>query len=330
MPSKTPDIRNYQFLLLIFFTTLLWGCAWGVGLSQQEQNRLAGKTVVVTGASSGFGKGVAYKLAKMHAKVVIAARSKDVLDAMAAEIVAAGGEAIAVPADVSNPQDIQRLSASAIERFGHIDIWINNAGIGAFGLFDEIPINDHARIIDVNLKGVIYGSHFALQQFKAQGYGTLVNVGSIDSEIPVAYHSSYVATKAAVLSLGRTLNEELRLSGHTDIAVATLLPWGSNTPFFKHAANYSGHELHLKTLDDPATVVDAMIWLALHPQEELAVGWKAKASYTLHRFFPDIVERVAANEFHEMLIEAPPTPQATSGNLYRPLHDEDTANDKAR
>src|SRR5690606_3061949 len=109
--------------------------------------------------------------------------------------------------------------------FGQIDIWINNVGIGALGLFWDIPIEAHARVIDVNLKGLIYGAHEALRHFIAQGYGTLINIGSIDSEVPLAYQSSYAASKAGVLSLGRSLNQELRLAGHDRIKVGTIMPW---------------------------------------------------------------------------------------------------------
>lgn len=98
---------------------------------------------------------------------------------------------------------------------------------------------DHARLVDVNLNGVIYGSHAALRRFKTQGFGTLVNIGSVETEVPLAYQASYAASKAAVLSLSRALNEELRLSGINTIKVATILPWATDTPFFEHAANYT-------------------------------------------------------------------------------------------
>src|SRR5690554_2263009 len=169
-------------------------------MSKQREN-VQGATVVITGASSGFGRGVAFALASMGANVVLAARRTAALEELASEINVAGGAALAVTVDVSEAGDVARLAAAATERFGHIDVWINNVGVGALGFFWDIPIEDHARVIDVNLKGLTYGAHEALRRFLAQGFGTLINVGSIDSEVPLAYQSSYAATKAGVLSL---------------------------------------------------------------------------------------------------------------------------------
>src|SRR5690606_25831560 len=125
---------------------------------------------------------------------------------------------------------------------GGIDIWINNVGIGALGYFWDIPVWDHARVIDVNLKGLVYGAHAAMQHFVERGEGVLVNIGSIDSEVPLALQNTYAATKSAVLSLGRSLNEELRLTEKRDIKVATIMPWAVDTPWWIHAANYTGHK----------------------------------------------------------------------------------------
>lgn len=177
---------------------------------------LSGKTIVITGASSGFGRGAAEKLAGLGANVVVAARRGDVLDDLVAQIAESGGAAVAVVTDVSAPADIAALVQTALELYGAVDVWINNAGIGALGMFWDIPIEDHARVIEVNLTGLIYGTHAALRYFRSRGSGILINVGSVDSEVPFAYQSSYAASKAAVLSLGRSLKEDLRIVGDHD------------------------------------------------------------------------------------------------------------------
>jgi short-subunit dehydrogenase len=206
-----PAARLPALLAWLPAALLLTGCA--TALSPDERQAVAGKTYVVTGASSGLGRGVALELGAMRANVVLAARQANVLEEVATQVKAAGGTPLVVPTDVARPQDVQRLLDAALARFGRVDVWINNAGVGAIGPFGAIPVEDHARVVDVNLKGVIYGSHAALRQFSAQGGGTLVNIGSVESEVPLAYHASYASTKAAVLSLGRALNEELRLTG---------------------------------------------------------------------------------------------------------------------
>lgn len=303
-------------LLLAF--TLLGGCATA-RLGPDDRAQVAGKTYVITGASSGLGRGVAVRVAGAGGNVVLAARRTEVLKEVAAEAEKAGGKALVVTTDVANPADVEALAKNAVARFGRIDVWINNAGVGAIGRFEDIPTEDHARVVDVNLKGVIYGSHAALRQFKKQGYGTLVNIGSVESEVPLAYHASYAATKGAVLNLGRALNEELRLNGERQIRVSTVMPWATDTPFFEHTANYSGGTPRIIALDDPWKVVDAIVWASLNPKEELTVGWKGKGARASHYLFPDLTERLSADIAHHRQIETAPPAPLTSGSLHRPI-----------
>jgi len=311
--------RILPLLLLSAVLQLFSGCATATRLGPRDLQSIAGKTFVITGASSGFGRGVAVKLASQGANVVLAARRTELLDEVAAEATAAGGTPLVVTTDVSKPEDIRKLADAAIARFGRIDVWINNAGVGAIGRFEDIPVEDHSRLIDVNLKGVIYGSHAAMRQFKAQGAGTLVNIGSIDSEVPLAYQGSYSASKAGVLSLGRVLNEEIRLSRNKKIKVATVMPWAADTPWWPHAANYSGGTPRMAAMDDPRKVVNAIVWVSLHPREELSVGWKAKASYASHQIFPDLTERLSADVAHKWQIETAPPAPPTTGTLHEPM-----------
>ena len=288
------------------------------------KKNVAGTTIVIVGASSGFGRGAALELAKQGANVVLAARRDAALQALAAEINAAGGRALAVATDVSNAADVAHLASSAQQRFGQIDSWINNVGVGALGYFWDIPPEDHARLVDVNLKGLIYGAHEALRRFIAQGFGTLINVGSVDSEVPMAFQSSYAASKAAVLSLGRSLNEELRLSGHGDkIKVATVMPWAVDTPWWTHAANHTGQAPRMAAMDDPAKVVEALVEACINPEEEMPVGWKAHAAKISHNLFPDLTERMSANiagrEIDKASAVAP-----NSGAIHQPMQNTTT------
>ncbi|MDB6117384.1 MAG: oxidoreductase, partial [Verrucomicrobiaceae bacterium] len=314
-------MKSFPFVTLVsgvFAASALSGCVSPSKVSSGDERRIRNKTFVITGASSGFGKGVALKLGASGANVVLADIRGALLTKIAADIRASGGRAITVTTDVAKAEDINRLAQAATRAFGHVDVWMNNVGVGAIGRFDDIPLRDHSRLIDINVKGVIYGSHVALRLFKAQGYGTIVNTGSIDSEVPLAYQGSYSASKAAVLSLGRVLNEELRLSGIKTISVATIMPWAVDTPWWTHAANYSGHKTRMAAMDDPGKIVDAMVRASIHPKEEVVVGWKAKASYMSHHIFPDATERLSANIAHREMLKG--APEAThSGSLHRPM-----------
>jgi short-subunit dehydrogenase len=294
----------------------LAGCA--TTLQPSDEAEIAGSTYVVTGASSGFGRGVALELGALGANVVLAARRTDLLEAVAGEIRAAGGSALAVTTDVSSAEEVRALAEAAIGEFGQIDVWINNAGVTAIGRFWDIPLEDHARVTEVNFHGILHGSYVAMQHFRAQGHGTLVNLGSVQSRLPLANQATYAATKAAVLSLGRALSEELRLSGEADIEVVTVLPWAADTPIWYHAANYSGHAAQMAPMEDPREVVEAIIWVSVHPHRELPVGWRARATRIGHRIFPSLSERVAANIYESQINDAPPAPP-TTGALYEPM-----------
>lgn len=311
-------MTNSTHLLALLMIILLYGCATAP-LSKSGQRKTSGKTFVIVGASSGFGRGVAVQLGQYHANVVLAARRTDLLEEVAAEVRKAGGAALVVTADISNPEDVQRLADAAVKQFGHVDVWINNAGIGAIGRFWDIPVDEHARLIDINLKGVIYGSHVAIKLFRAQGHGVLINTGSVDSEVPLAYQSSYSASKAGVWSLGEALHQELRLSGDKQIRVVTIMPWAADTPWWRHASNHSGGTPRMAAIDGPEKVVNAIIYASLHRRRELPVGWKARTSYKFHHMFPHFTERISANIIHRYQIKTAPPAPPTSGSLFKPV-----------
>lgn len=291
---------------------------------------IAGKTVVVTGATSGLGRGTALRLAESGARVVVAARRGAVLDQLVAEITAAGGNAVAAVADVSSIEDVRGISDIAIERFGEFDVWVNNVGIGALGFFWDVPIEDHARVIDVNVTGLMNGAHVALRHFLDRGAGTLVNIGSVESDVPLAYQSSYAASKAAVLSLSRSLNEELRLAGRSDtIKVGTVMPWAVDTPWWDHAANYTGRTTRMAAMDDAATVVEAIVAACLDPRERQPVGWKARGANFSHRLAPDLTKRVSAGIMDAESAKGDPAP-ATTGSIYEPTNAGTTVDGVAR
>jgi short-subunit dehydrogenase len=180
----------------------------------------------------------------------------------------------------------------------------------------DIPLNDHARLVDVNLKSVIYGTYEAIIHFREQGQGTIINIGSVDSEVPLAYQSTYAATKAAVLSLGRSINEELRLAGQNEkIQIGTIMPWAVDTPWWTHAANYTGHAPRMAAMDDPEIVVEAIVSACLKPQEKQPVGVKAHVANMSHQIFPDLTEHLSANVANKEVAKGTAVPDS-SGAIY--------------
>jgi NADP-dependent 3-hydroxy acid dehydrogenase YdfG len=129
-------------------------------------NEYAGKIVVITGASSGFGRGTAVELARRGVSVVLAARSETLLQEAANECRQAGAKAIAVPTDVSQREGVDQLARQALTEFGHFDVWINNAGVAAIGRFEQVPLDDHLQVVQTDLLGTIFGTYAAMQHFR--------------------------------------------------------------------------------------------------------------------------------------------------------------------
>ncbi len=179
-----------------------------------------GKVVAITGASSGIGKATALLLAERGAKLVLGARRSDRLEATAAQIVAAGGEAACTPTDVKRRDDVSNLVKLACERFGKLDVLVNNAGIGPVSLLDELRVEDWEEMIDVNIKGVLHGIAAALPVFRKQGFGQFVNIASTAGLVTKPTMAVYSGTKFAV----RVISEGLRQEAGDRLRVTIITP----------------------------------------------------------------------------------------------------------
>ncbi|SDB73729.1 SDR family NAD(P)-dependent oxidoreductase [Belnapia rosea] len=305
-------------ILLAILLLLPAACAMPV-VHESDRAAIAGRIWVVTGASSGIGRGIAERAGSLGARVVLAARRAEALEGVAATIRAAGGEALVVPTDVSRPEAVEALAEAAERRFGRVDVWVNNAGVAPIGRFEEIPVADHARTVAVNLNGVIFGSHAALRRFRAQGHGTLVNMASVEGRVPLAYHASYAATKHAIIGLDGALRQELRLGGLDRLRVVTILPWAVDTPFWANAASYAGREPRGPWMDGARDVAEAVVWASVNaPSGEFPVGPKASAAVLGSRLAPGLTTRIAGSVIHRLQMEeAPPAPDSP-GNLHAP------------
>ena len=166
------------------------------------------KVVVITGASSGIGEATALLLAERGAKVVLGARGSDRLEALAARIADAGGEAAYAPTDVKRRDDLSNLVKLACERYGKLDVLVNNAGVGPISPLDDLRVEDWEEMIDVNIKGVLYGIAAALPVFRKQGFGHFVNTASTAGHKTVPNQSVYSGTKFAVRAISEGLRQE--------------------------------------------------------------------------------------------------------------------------
>src|SRR5256885_16826247 len=200
---------------------------------QRPRTPLGEQVVVVTGASQGIGRETALLLGRRGASVVAAARNEEALRTLAAEVGREGGRVEPVVTDVSDPAAVEQLAERAIERFGRIDTWINNAAVSMYAPAVELEPDELDRIVRVNLLGQMYGSRAAARRMLPRGRGTIINVGSALSERAVPLQSAYVATKHGVAGFTEALRLELRASA-PGIDVVLILPSSINTPLFNH------------------------------------------------------------------------------------------------
>jgi NADP-dependent 3-hydroxy acid dehydrogenase YdfG len=192
-------------------------------------NNIEGKVVVITGASSGLGEATARLLCAQDAIVVLGARRINRIQSLADELTSSGGKALAIPTDVTHYEQVKRLVDAAVQEYGRIDVMINNAGLMPQSPLERLKIDDWNRVIDVNIKGVLYGIAAALPHMKQQKAGQIINVSSVAGHKVRSPSAVYAATKHAVLALSEGLRQEvkpynIRTTVISPGAVATELP----------------------------------------------------------------------------------------------------------
>lgn len=173
-------------------------------------NNIENKVVVITGASSGLGEATALRLAQKGAILVLSARRKDRLDKLAAQIVANGGQALVVEADVTRQDDVQNIINKTLDAFGRVDVMVNNAGLMAIAPLSQAKTDEWDRMIDINIKGVLYGIAAALPVFEKQQSGHFINIASVAGiKVFSPGGSVYSGTKFAVKAISEGLRHEV-------------------------------------------------------------------------------------------------------------------------
>jgi short-subunit dehydrogenase len=276
------------------------------------------QVVVITGASSGIGRATALALAEKGARVVLVSRREEALQELARECEACGGQALALRADVTDPEAMQNVVRQAVDRFGHIDVWMNNAAVSLFGRIDTVPLDDYKRVIETNVFGTVHGIRAVLPHFREQGKGHIIIVSSVAGKIGQPYTSAYGVSKFALTGLAESLRMELMVTGAREVHVSTVLPASIDTPLFQSAANYTGWAAQpikpIYTADSAAQVVLSVI---KKPQREAFVG-SVKQALMFKNVAPGMAEAVMARTVRRKHFQGA-TAQDSPGNLYDPL-----------
>ena len=279
-----------------------------------------GRVIVITGASSGIGRATAREFASRGARLVLAARNDIALQAVAAECVERGGQAIVVRTDVSVEEQVLALARAAVDAYGRIDVWVGSASVMSYGSFEQTPSAIFRQIIETNLMGQVHGARAALRQFRRQGSGTLVMVGSLYSEVGSPYISPYVTSKFGVLGLAEVLRQELRRS--RGIHITAVLPASIDTPIYQHAANYTGSHVHpLPPVSAPERVAKAIVRSVGRRRSVVVVGRSQRIATALHGVAPPLYDRAASTAQDLLALRGKGAPRS-AGTVLSPATDD--------
>ncbi len=283
-----------------------------------QLRKLDEQVVVITGATSGIGLTTARMAADGGAKLVLAARSADALDQLASELRRKGTQVATVAADVGNPADVERIGQAAMQRFGRIDTWINNAGVSIFGRNEDIPLEDMQRLFQTNYWGVVHGSLEAVRHMKTRGGGAIINLGSELSDHSIPLQGIYAASKHAVKAFTDSLRMELE-KDKAPISVTLVKPAGIETMFVPHARNYMDKEPALPApVYAPELAAKSILYAAQQPKRDVFVGGAAKALSATGFAAPGLLERyLRATMFRQQKAKSASAPNREDA-LYEP------------
>jgi NAD(P)-dependent dehydrogenase (short-subunit alcohol dehydrogenase family) len=253
---------------------------------------LSEHVVVLTGASSGLGRETALQLAQHGATVVAAARNAEALETLTAEVERLGGTITTVSTNVSQWEQMQALAQRAVEEYGRIDTWVNGAAVSLYGAVADLDVADIDRVLDVILRGQIYGMKAALEVMQPAGTGTIINVASALGVRSLPLQSAYCAAKHGVRGFSQSLRMELEHQ-QLPISVCTVLPSSINTPLFTHARSRMGVKPKpVPPIYEPSVVAGAILAVAQRPQAEVVVGGGGKMLTLLERFTPRLADKL--------------------------------------
>lgn len=279
-----------------------------------KATHLNGKTIVITGASSGAGLAAALEFAHHKVNLVLAARNESALNDVKAECESLGAQALVVPTDTGDAQAMIRLANAAKDWKGRIDVWINNAGVLAAGDFDTTPMAVHEQVIKTNLIGYMNGAHAVLPIFKQQNGGILINNISIGGFLPVPYGAGYTAAKFGLRGWSQALKGEL--AGWRDIHVCDMFPAFLDTPGIQHAGNHTGKVLKpAPPVYDPRRVAREMVAIAQDPRSTKYVGSASLLLKLSHAVFPELTTKITGFVMRRYLNNAKPI-ALTDGNVF--------------
>jgi NAD(P)-dependent dehydrogenase (short-subunit alcohol dehydrogenase family) len=277
------------------------------------------KVVVVTGAGAGIGRAVARRFGQDGCKVALLSRGEEALEGARRDVESAGGTALAIPTDVSDPDAVEAAADRVEAELGPIDVWVNDAMTTVFAFFDEIEPEEYRRATDVTYHGIVWGTRSALKRMLPRDAGTIVLVGSALAYQGIPLQSPYCGAKHAVKGFFDSIRAELRHRGSKVHVTMVQLP-GLNTPQFNHCrAKTDGHPQPVAPVYQPEVAADGIHWAAHHRRRQVYVGISTAYTVLGSKFAPWLAELyLAKTAVSGQQSEEPPEEQNREGTLMKP------------
>jgi NAD(P)-dependent dehydrogenase (short-subunit alcohol dehydrogenase family) len=290
-----------------------------------ELKPLNQQVVAVVGASSGIGRAAALEFARRGAKLVVAARSQSGLASLVDDISRLGGEAIAVPADVANFEQVKAIADKTVECYGRLDTWVHLAATSVMARFEQMTPEEFKRVIDVNLLGQVYGAMAALPHLKREGRGALIHVTSVEAHRSLPLQSAYASSKHGVEGFLDSLRVELNHDG-IPISVTNVMPATINTPFYNKSRTKLGVKpTGIPPYYQPELVAEAILHVAEHPMRDIIVGDAGWVLDLVQKASPQIADTLLQLFAIEGQHTKEPKAENDANNLFEPIEDYDRA-----
>jgi NAD(P)-dependent dehydrogenase (short-subunit alcohol dehydrogenase family) len=277
------------------------------------------EVVVITGASAGVGRATAQAFGRRGARVGLLARGRDGLEGAKAEAESAGAKALMLPTDVSDAQAVEAAAGEVEERFGPIDVWVNNAMVSVFSPVKEMTAEEFRRVTEVTYLGTVYGTLAALKRMLPRNRGSIVQVGSALAYRGIPLQSAYCGSKHAIQGFTESLRSEL-IHDRSDVQLTMVQMPALNTPQFGWVRSRLPRKPQpVPPIFQPEVAAEAIVWAAQHRRNELWVGWPAVKAIWGNKLIPRELDYYLARTGYDSQQTDEPVDQDRKDNLWEPL-----------
>jgi NAD(P)-dependent dehydrogenase (short-subunit alcohol dehydrogenase family) len=244
------------------------------------------EVIVVTGASAGVGRATAAAFGKRGARVGLLARGREGLEGAKREVESAGGKALTIPTDVSDPEAVEAAAHRVEETFGPIDVWVNDAMVSVFSPAKEMTPEEYKRVTEVNYLGTVYGTLTALKRMLPRNRGRIIQVGSALAYRAIPLQSAYCASKHAIQGFTESVRSEL-IHDRSQVKITMVQMPALNTPQFSWVRSRLPRKPQpVPPIFQPEVAAEAILWAAHHDRSEMWVGWPAVKAIVGNKVIP--------------------------------------------